>query len=304
MGGLTERESLRLLETAYDAGIRHFDIAPSYGHGMAEHCLGILLRGKRDQITVVTKYGILPPRRPGLVNLATNVARPIVRQVPYLKKRLAHAAAGLKTRARFSAQEAERSLESSLRELGTEHIDLWLLHEVKAEDLDGSDLLPWLQRMSKAGRIGMYGLGTERSNLGELRQRHREYCSVLQFGWSVLDPEPDFPGAFCIYHRTISGAIGAIGETLNRDPALCRRWSDELDVNLTDSEMLASLLLSAALLSNPNTIVLFSSRIPAHIWANVRAADDPAGPSRARRFLELLRSRDAGEPKVRCDHVP
>ena len=32
--------SLRLLEAAYDAGIRHFDVAPMYGYGEAESCLG------------------------------------------------------------------------------------------------------------------------------------------------------------------------------------------------------------------------------------------------------------------------
>src|SRR5665213_2548596 len=59
MGGLSERESLALLETAYDAGIRHFDVAPVYGHGMAEHCLGNFVRGKTDQGTGATKHVIL-----------------------------------------------------------------------------------------------------------------------------------------------------------------------------------------------------------------------------------------------------
>ena len=36
MGALGRRQSLRLLEAAYDAGIRHFDVAPMYGYGEAE----------------------------------------------------------------------------------------------------------------------------------------------------------------------------------------------------------------------------------------------------------------------------
>src|SRR5665213_3755850 len=82
MGRLSERESLRLLETAYDAGIRHFDVAPSYGHGMAERCLGKFLRGKIDQVTVATKYGILSPQRAGLLDIARNVTRPVLRRLP------------------------------------------------------------------------------------------------------------------------------------------------------------------------------------------------------------------------------
>ena len=82
MGGISERESLRLLETAFDAGIRHFDVAPAYGHGRAERCLGKFLQGKRDQVTVATKYGILPPAQAGLMDMARSVVRPAVAKLP------------------------------------------------------------------------------------------------------------------------------------------------------------------------------------------------------------------------------
>ncbi len=288
MGGLSERESLRLLETAFDAGIRHFDVAPSYGHGMAERCLGKFLRGKTGEITVATKYGILPPPRAGLLGVARSLARPLVRRLPSVRQRVARAAAGLKSKARFSAEEARRSLDHSLCELGIDHIDLWLLHEVTADDLDSSNLLPLLQQVQQDGRVGAYGLGTERSHLDALWQRHCEYCQVLQFEWSVLDNKPIFPGAFCILHRTVSGALDAMRERFERDPALCRRWSNELDADLTQPETLSALLLAASLAANPKSIVLFSSRVPAHIQSNVRLAGDAMWAMRSQRFLELL----------------
>lgn len=290
MGGLSERESLRLLETAFDAGIRHFDVAPSYGHGMAERCLGKFLHGKSDQVTVATKYGIVPPQRAGLLNAAWNVVRPVARLLSAVRTRAARAAAGLNSKAHFSAEEAGRSLDNSLRELGLERVDLWLLHEATAKDLDNSDLLAWLEQMRRQGRIGMFGLGTQRSHLDALWNRHRGYCRVLQFEGSVLDVAPDFPGAFCIHHRAVAGAAGAIRESFARDPQLCRRWSSAIDADLEDSQVLAALLLTAVLSSNPDGIVLFSSRIPAHIQANVRTADDPAWVARSQRFLELFRS--------------
>ncbi len=294
MGGLSKRESLRLLETAFDAGIRHFDVAPSYGHGMAERCLGKFLHGKADQVTVATKYGILPPQRADLLEVVRNVVRPLARLLPAVRTQVARAAAGLKSKAHFSAADAGRSLENSQRELGRGRIDLWLLHEATAEELDGSDLLAWLEQMRQEGRVGMFGLGTERSHLGALWQRHRDYCRVLQFEQSVLDRAPNFPGAFCIYHRTIAGAIGAIRESFALDPQLCRRWSSEVDANLAEPEILAALLLRAGLSSNPSGIVLFSSRMPAHIQANVRIADDPAWAARSQRFLNLLHRQSAG----------
>jgi hypothetical protein len=278
MGGISERESLLLLETAFDAGIRHFDVAPAYGHGRAERCLGEFLRGKRDQVTVATKYGILPPAQAGLLEMARSVVRPAVAKLPALRKR-----------AKFSVEEARRSLDRSLQNLGVERINLWLLHEATADDLDGSDLLPFLQEMQKQGSIGAFGCGTERGNLGALWQRHPEYCRVLQYSWSVMEQKPDFSGAFRIRHRAVSGKINMIQDSFRREPGLCRRWSDALDVDMSLPETLATLLLDAALLSNPNSIVLFSSRVPEHIQANVHTLGDPAWSARSRLLLELLR---------------
>jgi D-threo-aldose 1-dehydrogenase len=290
MGGMSERESLRLLETAFDAGIRHFDVAPSYGHGMAERCLGKFVRGKAGVVTVATKYGILPPRHAGLLEFARTAVRPFARRLPSFRKRLARAASGLKSKTYFSAEEARNSLEHSLRELGVDRIDLFLLHEATADDLDAADLLCPLQQMRQEGRIGMYGIGSERGSLEALRRRYPDYCRVLQFEWSVLDDKTDFPGAFCIHHRAISGALGAIREHFERDCGLCRRWSDAVDADLTSPETLAGCLLTASLVLNPNGVVLFSSRVPAHIRSNVRLAGDPAWAARSQRLLELIRN--------------
>jgi aryl-alcohol dehydrogenase-like predicted oxidoreductase len=61
---LTTSRRLRLLETAYAHGIRHFDTAPLYGQGEAESLLGQFSRGKRDSITITTKFGLTPRRIP------------------------------------------------------------------------------------------------------------------------------------------------------------------------------------------------------------------------------------------------
>lgn len=287
MGGISERESLRLLETAFDAGIRHFDVAPSYGHGEAERCLGKFLRGKRDQVTVTTKYGILPPARAGLLRIARGILRPVVGRLPAIRKGVAQAAAGLRSKAHFSVKEAERSLERSRRQLGVERIDIWLLHDATAEDLDGSDLLPFLEEMQQRGRIGVYGVGTERRQLDALWQRHRDACAVLQFEWSALEEEPHFPGAFLVHHRSISGAMNAMRNFFERNAGMCSGWSKAVDADLSDTKILAGVLLQAALAADPNSIVLFSSRVPGHIRANVQAAEETGSIARGKRFLEL-----------------
>lgn len=288
MGGLSERESLLLLETAFDAGIRHFDIAPAYGHGQAERCLGKFLRGKREQVTVATKYGILSPRRAGLLGVVRSAVRPALRRLPAVRTRVAQAAAGLRNKARFSVEEAGRSLEHSQRELGIDCIDVWLLHEVTADDLDGSGLLPFFQEMQERGLVGTFGVGAERARLSELWQRHRAYCRLLQFEWPVLEEQADFPGAFLMYHRAISGAGSTIRDLFEQNAELCRRWSNAVDANLKDREILAGVLLQAALAANPSGMVLFSSRMPEHIRANAHAAEEAISTARGKRLLELI----------------
>jgi D-threo-aldose 1-dehydrogenase len=289
MGGISERESLRLLETAFDAGIRHFDVAPAYGHGRAERCLGKFLRGKRDQVTVATKYGILPPAQAGLLEMARSVVRPAVARLPAVRKRVAQAAAGMRSKAKFSAEEARRSLEHSLRELGLHAVDVWLLHEATAENLDSSDLLPMLQDAQQRGLIGGYGVGAERGRLNEVWERHRNYCRVLQFDWSALDEqEANFPGSFEIHHRAISGAFGTVRRFLQQDSDLCREWSNAVHLDLSDAKLLAGVLLQAALAANPEAMVLFSSRVPEHIRANVQVVEETNAQARGMRFLELV----------------
>lgn len=288
MGGLSERESLLLLETAFDAGIRHFDVAPAYGHGQAERCLGKFLRGKREQVTVATKYGILPPRRAGLLGVVRSAVRPAVERLPAVRTRVAQAAAGFRSKARFSVEEAGRSLEHSRRELGIDCIDVWLLHEVTADDLDGSGLLPFFQEMQERGLVGTFGVGAERARLNELWQRHRAYCPLLQFEWPVLEEQADFPDAFLMYHRTIAGAGTAMRDLFKQNAELCRRWSNTVDADLTAPEILAGVLLQAALVSNPSGMVLFSSRMPEHIRANAHAAEEAISAARGKRLLELI----------------
>ena len=79
MGAMGRRESVAMLEAAFDAGIRHFDVAPMYGFGQAEGCLGEFLGRHRADVTVTTKYGIPPAKNQGLIGLARVLARRVYR---------------------------------------------------------------------------------------------------------------------------------------------------------------------------------------------------------------------------------
>ncbi len=82
MARIKQKESVELLETAFEAGITHFDVARSYGYGEAEKAVGAFIADKRDQVTVTTKLGRLqglplPPPNEGFQGYATKgVNRP------------------------------------------------------------------------------------------------------------------------------------------------------------------------------------------------------------------------------------
>ncbi len=63
----TEAEAQATFAAAWDAGVRYFDTAPWYGHGLSEHRLGAALRNfARDQAFISTKVGrIYEPARRG-----------------------------------------------------------------------------------------------------------------------------------------------------------------------------------------------------------------------------------------------
>jgi D-threo-aldose 1-dehydrogenase len=90
---LTTAGRLKLLDAAFDAGIRHFDTAPLYGFGEAESLLGRFLRGRRDAITITTKFGLLPasvhPLARPLIPLARGLNR---RLLPPLRRGVARLA--------------------------------------------------------------------------------------------------------------------------------------------------------------------------------------------------------------------
>jgi L-galactose dehydrogenase len=101
MFGVNDEEAA--LQSAYcalDAGINFFDSSPFYGRGLAEERLGKVLRGRRDEIILGTKAGRYGPEEYHL-----------------------------------SADRIRRSVEESLRRLGTDYVDIFQLHDVEFVDI-------------------------------------------------------------------------------------------------------------------------------------------------------------------------
>jgi D-threo-aldose 1-dehydrogenase len=297
MGATNRRDSLKLLETAYDTGIRHFDVAPMYGYGEAESCLGEFLRHHRGQVTITTKYGIAPPKKSALIKLGRSIVGPILKQLPSLKHRLAQAANAAtrnptrsQDRPSFTAAEAKASLDRSLLALRTDHIDLWLLHEATADDLGDDSLLSLLQAEVKKGTIGAFGIGSSANKIPALLVSYPAYCRTLQYEWSVLDAPIQQSELFRIHHRALTENFRGLHAALIKNQALCQRWSALTNTDLSSPEVLARLMLKASVVMNPAGIILFSSKNPKHIQANAHTAADTTLELTARQLYNLVQS--------------
>jgi diketogulonate reductase-like aldo/keto reductase len=292
MGALGRRESLRLLEAAWDAGVRHFDVAPAYGFGQAEGCVGEFLASRWGEATVTTKYGIPPAKNPGLIGLARRVAKPIVVLLPGLKRGLSSAAGKAFSggeKASFSATEARESLERSLRELKTDRVDVWLLHEATSDDLRQSDeLLAFLEGAVADGKIGAFGVGSERARVETLAIKRPKFCGMVQFEWSVLERPVHGIQGFRIHHRALTDHFRKMHAGLVVDAPRCARWSEAAGADLANRETLAALMLKASLVENPESVVLFSSKDAGHMRRNVEVAEDASLEAPARRLYGLV----------------
>ncbi len=270
----SEGDRQALLCTAVEAGITHFDTAPYYGYGEAEKILGRFIKDRRDQVTITTKFGIQPPRLAGGGSVAGAVKR-LVRNLGPVRRLLARQAGKMVQRAAFSAADAEKSLDSSLRSLQTDHIDIYLLHEAGPGDTS-DELLAFLEEKKKQGMIGRFGTGSDFSKVMEMVATRPDFADVLQFENSLIRPNLQrctFSGGapLTITHGALGGSFRQLHDSLQADPILRRRCSELLAADAGDARHLASAMLLWAVQDNPQGMVLFSSSRPDNLRANMEA---------------------------------
>jgi D-threo-aldose 1-dehydrogenase len=291
MARLGRRESVRLLNAAFDAGITHIDTARLYGYGEAERAVGDLLEGRRDRITVATKFGIFPPKRSPLLQTAKAMARAAARLNPRWRERLRARAGGLVKHGHFTVADAMRSLETSLRELRTDYVDLLLLHECRIGDLEHADeLRERLDRLVAEGRVRAYGIATDVETVEAAVHRFPALARVALFPSDARNRNLQRvrPGERAlITHSPFGNLLRAAAAYLDARPEAARRWSEALGDDCRNPTVLATRLLEAAHTANPAGIVVFASTDAARIRANAEVAARTAtqdGRARVGRF--------------------
>ena len=296
--GRGRQHARRLLEAAFDAGIRHFDVAPLYGRGDAEWELGEFARSHRHKISLTTKIGLPPRKLNRLRRGAVSIARQASRLCPSLKSvgqaivPNNRADKGSDTGIKFSVTEARLSLERSLRALRTDFIDLLLLHEYVAAGAD-EDTLTFLEDAVRAGKIARFGLGSDfRRTLVTFRYAPR-LCGIMQFESSALVQNITTvrdlaPASVIITHGALSDSYRRIIEGINHNKKKAGELAKKIGVNVLDGRFLSLLMLGSALIANSHGIVLFSSSEPSNIINNARAVDDGFSYEQIKEFERWL----------------
>lgn len=190
LGRVGRRDSLAALGAAYDAGITFFDTARSYGYGESEALLGEFLRGRRDSAVISTKFGILPAHASLLKQSLKPIARKVLQLAPGARKAMQRQLAAQSSGGHFNVAALHESLETSLRALRTDYVDLLFLHEPPVSVLDQADLFAALEELVAAGKIRSFGIASTPQVIETALAANLPGLHSVQFPCDLFDLRP------------------------------------------------------------------------------------------------------------------
>ena len=158
-GGLDDAESIRAMHRALDLGVTHIDTAEIYGPFHSEELVGEAIKGRRDQVVVATKFGLVSHSGggPGVTD--------------------------------SSPANIRAAVEGSLTRLNTDHIDLYYQHRVDP-NTPIEETVGALADLISQGKVLHVGLSEARPDT--IRRAHAVHpLTALQTEYSLWSRDPE-----------------------------------------------------------------------------------------------------------------
>lgn len=267
------KDAAETLAAAYESGVNYFDTADIYQDGHSEHAVGEFLKQHPD------------------VHYSTKIGRKLEPHTP----------------ASYTKENLTTFVESSLKNMGVEALDLVLLHCPPTSVYYDPTVFWTLDKLKKAGKIQNYGVSVERVeeaekalqfdisaveiifNMFRLRPAERFFAEAQAANVGILARVPLasglLSGKYTLAttfgkddHRTYNrdGAAFDKGETFSGvDFATGVKAADELKHRL-GTDNLADMALRYILMYTAVSTVIPGASKPEQITANAQAAELPA----------------------------
>ncbi|WP_020387695.1 aldo/keto reductase [Kribbella catacumbae] len=153
VGEGSEAESIRTIHRALDLGVTFLDTAEIYGPFANEELVGRALRGRRDQVVLATKFGLVSHAGDGPGHLDSSPAN------------------------------IRTAVEGSLKRLGTDHIDLYYQHRVDP-NTPIEDTVGAVAELIAEGKVRHLGLSE--ASAATIRRAHAVHpVTALQTEYSL-----------------------------------------------------------------------------------------------------------------------
>ncbi|MCW1099036.1 aldo/keto reductase [Streptomyces sp. RS2] len=155
--GRDEAESIRTIRRAVDLGVTHLDTAEVYGPYVNEELLGRAIKGRRDEVVLATKFGLVSHSgRPGPDSTPANI---------------------------------HTAVEGSLRRLGTDRIDLYYQHRVDP-NTPIEETVGALSDLVEAGKV--LHIGLSEAAAATVRRAHAVHpVAAVQSEYSLWTRDPE-----------------------------------------------------------------------------------------------------------------
>ena len=182
------REAEATLPEAFEIGINLFDTADRYDLGASERMLGQAFARDRDKIIICSKAGMTFGASHHIRRWIKPLAKPILERSTSAAQAAATIGRGFDKK-NFDREYIRRAIEASLRRLGTDFLDIFLLHCPPVSVLSDEGLFDTLEELKNEEKIRYYGISctSHVTPTDAVAFAQREGISVLQITVNVMN---------------------------------------------------------------------------------------------------------------------